>query len=514
MNKMLEGLKGAFSGKGFEGNTITALVIAVTVVLNVLIYTLTSLFGWYIYSPESADLSLSGSTDELFAEAIEDGEEVTVMFCLTEDALKSHDTGAYVLETARGFAERYPDFVKLKFVNYLTRRDEDGKLVDLAKYKTDMRGNEIAIYDSSVIFISGENYKVLTDVYTAAGFADFYTLNSKYEVEAYNGEEVMASMISWVLKDDSEHKTAYFTENHGETVDVAFSNMLSCAGYYVNVVNLRKQPVPEDAGLVVISNPRNDFERAALEGSGVRTEIERLEAYLAEGNGGLGGSLYVSLDPYTRRLPVLEGFLFEHGITVEGRDGEFGYSRDLVKDDTNGISLDGLSILASYAEGEKATLIAESAKGANSASVLLARTARLTLSNGAKALLYSSPTSVAMNSDEVVDSEGGYAVVAYSDTTYDGGGTGRIVVMPSVLTTTTDTLITKGYANKDFMYSVFEVLFDSLTSPRGANVVLYNTKMLENLPMGLSRTVFVCLMIIPAALAVVGYVTLKRRANR
>jgi len=105
-------------------------------------------------------------------------------------------------------------------------------------------------------------------------------------------------------------------------------------------------------------------------------------------------------------------------------------------------------------------------------------------------------------------------VVAYSDTTYDGGGTGRIVVMPSVLTTTTDTLITKGYANKDFMYSVFEVLFDSLTSPRGANVVLYNTKMLENLPMGMSRTVFVCLMIIPAALAVVGYVTLKRRANR
>jgi hypothetical protein len=46
--------------------------------------------------------------------------------------------------------------------------------------------------------------------------------------------------------------------------------------------------------LVVITNPRWDFERGAA-GSGTEVELDRLDAFLAE-----GGDLFVSLDPYVK----------------------------------------------------------------------------------------------------------------------------------------------------------------------------------------------------------------------
>jgi hypothetical protein len=85
---------------------------------------------------------------------------------------------------------------------------------------------------------SGKNYRVITDVYSTGGYADFYTLDKEGYATSYNGEEVMAAMINWVLSE--EHKTAYFTQYHGEIVDIAFSNLLACAGYYIDVVDLRK----------------------------------------------------------------------------------------------------------------------------------------------------------------------------------------------------------------------------------------------------------------------------------
>ena len=52
---------------------ITATVIALVIVLNVVLYYLSAINGWYIANAEELDLSLSGSTEELFAEAEENG---------------------------------------------------------------------------------------------------------------------------------------------------------------------------------------------------------------------------------------------------------------------------------------------------------------------------------------------------------------------------------------------------------------------------------------------------------
>ena len=76
MNNFKDKLKGLATARGTTSVALTAAVIAVVVAFNAVIYALTSLLGLYIYTPYSDDLSLSGATDELFAEAI--GKELQI----------------------------------------------------------------------------------------------------------------------------------------------------------------------------------------------------------------------------------------------------------------------------------------------------------------------------------------------------------------------------------------------------------------------------------------------------
>ena len=335
MKEFLKKLGRRVTGKKGIGDTMTVVIIIAVVMLNIFAYTVTNAFGLYFYSPDVDDLSISGNTDELFSNALLLGKKVTITFCYAEDKLEKHDTGSLVLTTAREFEKRYPELVSLRFVSLLTKMDENGVIVDFDKYTDE---GKTKLKQNSVIFESGEgeswSYRVITDTATSIGFVDFYTLDSSGNIISYNGEEVIAAMISWVLH--SEHPVAYFTQNHGETADVAFSNLLTCAGYYVEVINLRKSEIPENASMIIISNPTSDFE-LSVENANVRGEINKLEDYL-EG----GGNLYVALDPYTRELKNLEGLLKKWGITLSGTQDENGtLIRNIVRENSNAITTDG-----------------------------------------------------------------------------------------------------------------------------------------------------------------------------
>lgn len=490
----------------FSASTMTALVLSVVAVLNVLLYALVELFGLYLYSPETDDLTLSGATDSLFASAIEDEKKVTVYFCLSEDEVKNHDTGSFVYQTAKYFEERYPEFIQLDYVNIITRRNKKGEIVSLSKYQTDMQGNETPIFGSSVIFECGNNYRVVTDMVTAAGYSPFFTLSSEGEVTSYNGEEVMASMISWVTA--SEHKNAYFTQYHGETADVSFSNLLACAGYYVNVIDLRKEEIPEDADLLVISNPTSDFE-AAREGSGIRAEIDRVKTY-AEG----GGNIYVELDPYVKTLPVLEGFLSECGISFSATETDGGKKiKNMIKDPRNAITTDGFTLVTDYSDDELAKRISDKVSRYTDGSVMVREASALELSKNAKPLLITSSAAVIEAGGETVSSEGPFCVAAYAEIASERS-TAKIFVIPSIYLAVSDSLVTDGYSNKDFVYSLLDEFFGAENLPYGCKPVLYDTQMLENLTMGTARLYTALVMLVPAAVAAVGVVVILRRKTR
>ena len=506
MEKFLKRLKGVMSPRSVSGVAITALIIAVVVALNATVYALTNAFGLYLYSPQRDDLTISTHTDELFSDAVSRERKVRVIFCLDEDSLEMHPTGAYVLDTARQFERRYPSLISLEFVNVITRLDEDGNFFDFNKYVDD----KTALRDCSIIFESETSHRVLTDAYTQTGFADFFSLDSSNNVNAYIGEEVFASMVSWVLQ--TEHKKSYLTQNHGEQVEISFANMLSCAGYELDMINLKQaNKIPDDCDLLIISNPTSDFQRRG-ENSNIYTEIDRLNDYVKR-----GGDIYVSIDPYAKRLDALEDFLSEHGITVAGKENELGiYAREIVKDNVNGVSTDGFTLIAALNENDALTKkINDRIEKYGDATVITRDTARLNLSGNARAMLLSSSASVTEAQGKTVSTDGSFAIAAYTTVDNDADKKdAHIFVIPSAYFTITDAIINDSYSNRDFLYLMLNELMGSNTAPYGCNIISYDQSRLEGLTMKSANLYTALLIAIPCAIAISGFIVIRRRKNR
>ncbi len=507
MNKFLDKARTALRKEGRASGAVLALAAAALIAVNVLLFVLTEAFGLYLYKKPEDDLSLSGNTDVLFADAITRKEKIKISFCMPKEDIEEHSVGKTVHTTALNFLERYPELVEIEYINVLTRRNSKGELVDLGKYKTDMRGEETRIIKTSVIFESGDNYRVVTDAQSTTGFVDFFTIDSAGNTSSYNGEELMAAMMSWVLK--TEHRTVYFTQRHGEAADIAFSNLLVCAGYYIDTVDLRNEYVPSDAAMVFISNPKTDFERAA-EGSGIITEIERLKIYLAS-----GGNLFVTLDPYVKTLHVLESFLREYGIEFSSTVMPSGaVARNLVKDSSSAITVDGFTLVADYAEGELPKRVSDKVASYSDGSVILREASALKLSGAAKPLLVSSPSSVVQAGGATVDSSGSYTLAAYSEMAASDGKQSKVFVVPSIYLAVSDSLVSRGYSNKDFTYALFEEFFGSDTPPYGCHAVIADETTLQNLTMGTAKLYTALICAIPVLLAVFGAVIIIKRKNR
>ena len=495
-------------GRNFASGLLVAIVIAAVVFVNIICYTLSSYFELYFYVPDEIDFSISDTFKEKFDDASERlGKKVTVTFCMDESDIKNHSTGEYVYNTAKKFAEKYPDLISLRFINIYRMSDADGNDVseELEIYKKDGKGNPNSIKTHSVIFSTDSSYRVVTDGVSSVGFSDFYTLDSGLNATSYNGEEVFASMVSWVLTEN--HGTAYFTVGHGETASASLYNVLTAAGYYVDTVNLRDSKgggIPDDAELIIISNPINDFEKSG-EGSAVISEIDRLRHYREE-----GGSIFVTVDSYSTRLYALYEFLGEYGVSLlKSDDGQL----QTVQDMENGITTDGYTIVAEYADTEIGQGVKDKLENLGGR-VILRDVAPLSLTGDAKSLLETSSTSVCLSGGQVTDSSGSYPIAAYSELVGETGKTAKLFFIPSIYLTATDAMVTNGYANKDFLFSLFDIFYGKGDMPYGCNSIVYDSLLLENLTMGTARLYTAALLAIPTLIAVAGVVVLIRRKNR
>lgn len=510
MSKFTSKAKAFFGKESFSLGTLTAVVIAAVLAFNVIFYVLSLTLGLVIQPATKDEFLLSGVTDEMFETARAEKKKVKVSFCMTEEALEAHDVGSFVLRTAKEFEKRYPDLIELEYINVISKKNSKGEYVPLSNYERDMLGNEQSIARGSVIFECGNSYKVVTDYYSSAGFADFFTLDSSGSAIAYNGEEFFSAMVAWVLTD--KHEKAYFTKGHSEQLDIAFHQLLTAAGYYVDTIDVSKvDEIPEDAGLVIISNPRSDFERAA-EGSKLYAEIDKLELYLER-----GGKLYVSLDPYVKKLYALEELLSSCGISLSATEIDGVERRDIIKDSANALTNDGFTVVAEPStDSELAASIANKTSKYSDGGIVVREACALNLSGSAKPLLVSSSSAVCETAGVTTRRDGNFCIAAYSELVYGEGSTpAGVFVVPSIYTTISDALVTNGYVNKDFHYALFEELFGvSQKMPYGCHSVLYNTQTLENLTVGAARAYTAAVIAIPALIALAGTVIIVKRKNR
>ncbi len=499
--------KGILENEKASSGILTAVIIATVLAFNIVIFAIANMTTLSFTVQEKDKVVLTGNTDSLFEEAISQNKKVTIYFCFpSENDLIYHETGAFVHKTAKEYKARYGDFIEINYLNLITRKNEsNGEDISekIQKWQTDERGNKNYLARGSVIFECGNNYKVVTDTYSSAAFADFYTLDGSGNATSYNGEAFMASMIYWVTV--NEHPTAYFTVGHSEQLDRAFATLLTSAGYLIDTVDLKKEEVPSDAGLLIISNPISDFEEA-LEG---RTEKERLETYISG-----GGNIYVALDPYVKTLPVLEGLLSENGIEFSETEDNGTVIRNIVKDSSNAITTDGFTLVTDFADNDIAASIGGTVSKYSDGSVIVRETAALKLSKNAKPLLVTTPSSTLEASGERVDSEGSYPVAACVKIKGEREKVASLCVVSSVYISVSDALVTNGYSNTDFLYSLFDNFYGQDGMPYGCDVMKTDTQVLENMTMGTARLYTALIIAVPVAVAIVGTVVVIKRKNR
>lgn len=510
MKKIKEKFQKLFRAENVTGATITALLIGAVIVINVIAYALTVGYGLYYTPTEKLDLSISSASDEKFSSY--EGDGVDVIFCRSsvtfDEETGTKDQTYYFHTTAKEFEKKYPNLINIKYVNVLTKRMEpDNKIYErLTEYQKNDEG-EIAypLYESSVIFDNRaiDKHRVVTDTASAA----FYSSDSNSEsYQAYVGEEVFSSMISWVLAKDTQK--AYFTTYHGESSEIYFASMLACAGYEIDILDLRKENIPDDADLLIISNPTQDFEES-IEG-GPTSEMDRLRRYLSG-----GGSLYVSLDPYAKKLTNFEGLLKEYGISYSETTVGGQIYKNIVRDTGNSTTADNFTLLTEFSDSSHAESVEGVLDRFGSGRVRLRECAALNVDGKAEALLVTSSSSATYAGGERTDKSGNYCVGAVSPTK-DATGTkrGNIFVVSSIYLTANDSLMTKGCANRDFIYSVFDFVFEANNAPYGCTPIHFNSESLENFTMRTARIYTVLILAVPVIIGVVGFVVVKKRKNR
>ena len=512
MKKIKEKLKRLFRAENVTGAAITSLLIGAVIVINVIAYALTVGYGLYYTPTKELDMSISDASDDKFSSY--EGEGVDVIFCRSsasfDEEMGTKDQTYYFHTTAKEFEKRYPNLINIKYVNVLTKRMEpDNKIYErLAEYQKDESGEIVnPLYESSVIFdnLALDKHRVVTNTAAAAFYSSSSTSSDTYQ--AYVGEEVFSSMLSWVLSKDT--KKAYFTTYHGESSEIYFASMLACAGYEIDIIDLRKQNIPEDADLLVISNPTQDFEESVV--NGPTSEMDRLRKYLSE-----GGNLYVSLDPYAKKLKNFEAFLEnEYGISYIESTVEGQLYKNVVRDTANSTTADNFTLLAEFSDTVHAENISSVLDRFDSGRVRLRECAALELSGKAEPLLVTSSSSAIYAGGERTDKSGSYCVGAVSPTKDSSGTkTGNIFVVSSIYLTANDSLMTKGCANRDFIYSVFDFVFGANNAPYGCTPIHFNNESLENFTMRTARIYMAFILTVPVIIAVVGIVVLKKRKNR
>ena len=326
----------------FLGATITLVVIAVVLAINVLFSFVADRFMWQVDETVTKYTSRPGvsmyTATEEFLDVVRDyaipmvekmnderaarGEDpitINVKFCTERDKVYEADKLRMIQYTALALQKEFPDAVKVEYLNIEKNPSQ------VQKYKAT---SSTSIYAHQIIFEFGTEYRVCSYDY-------FFLKNDSTSNEhwAYNGEQKIASLLLALTR--AESPIAAFITNHGEAVEECESlrNLVHRAGFDVVTIDLSKDEIPADCRLLISYDPRTDFlglgNDAFVEGD--QSEIDKLDRFLDKAY-----SFMLFVDADTPQLPVLEEYLEEWGIVVSRAENAAGELDNLlIRDQVN-----------------------------------------------------------------------------------------------------------------------------------------------------------------------------------
>jgi len=350
---------------------LTALIIAVIIVINVIFSALSDSFLLYtdltpalqftlsdacLQLIEKGDTTQEGSSspiamiDKFRAENKKFNEEnglkegdaewrdehvmIKIILCDEPDAWKAEITQRYVQESAKELADKFPDYIRLEYID--TVRNPSA----VTKYKENSLSR---IYPTTVIVECGSEFRTRET-------RGFYTFDSATAEEpwAYNGEKAFTADILAVTR--AENPIACIEVDHGVSFDdYELLQTIVDAGYDIDEMSINKDEIPENCRLIVIMNPKMDF-TSGKDGISDIDEIGKLEDALER-----GVSLMVFMSPDNPVLPEFEEFLEEWGIKFDRYEEKIGDEvvathSYMIQDSSQALTTDGYTIIADYAK--------------------------------------------------------------------------------------------------------------------------------------------------------------------
>ena len=308
--------------KKFKHGTIsvvlTVFVVAVIVIVNVIFSALAYKKNWYIDLTKEKLYDLSDAGREMLNEV--DG-DIAIHFCAPFDKLESDYYMKMVFELVKQMADEY-DNISYDYIDII-------KNPSLAnKYKSSTTDR---ISTSNIIVESGTEFRN----FTLQALFTFDTEDSTVPW-AFNGEKKLITAMTQITQ--AETPIAYFTYTHGESLSYTMQEMFYDAGYELRTIDLVNEEIDEDARLIVISDPKYDFEGISEDTAGRKSEIEKIDDFL-DGF----GNVMIFRDPDTGELPELDEFLVEWGIE---------FDNSVLKDPMHSIDTTHYSLEGNYAIDE------------------------------------------------------------------------------------------------------------------------------------------------------------------
>lgn len=502
--KATKSKKRIFASKRFKYGssavTFTIAFIAVVVLINVMLTTLTTNFHWFIDMTTEGLYTISDSVHELIDPLNgRDDVNIKIVFCMPKDQLEETYYYKLVHQSALNFAREF-DFIDVEYIDVVAHPSSANP------YRTTAGST---IKTTNVIITNNSDFRV----FAMEGFYTFSEESS--EAYALNAEYKITTAI---IQMTEKNPIAYFTTNHGEvTTSSSLWELLSNAGYDVRTIDLTKDSIDyENAQLVIINGPRYDFAGNESEVD----EIKKIDAFLDN-----GGNMMVFMDPKAyslRPLENLDQLLYEWGIKFE---------KNIIKNVENSINVAGTSLSAVYAEDGAGASLSKSVRSLESTPKVIVPYAMpitstyrdgesSTVDQGSREIstvLYSPDKSYAYDfEDETSEvAQGQFSVMTItSETRYIDNEAHYNYVLACGTTEfiSEDLVSSNAYGNADIMYSAMKLMGKN-TVPNGIPFRIFDNNKLDVTAGQAYTWTIIFTAFIPVVVIIVGIAVFVRRRH-
>ena len=443
---------------------LTVLVITVTVLVNTVVGKLATRFDWYTRMLAQPNYEVTESCYNLLDNAFDRfsqqgiATKTEIIFCNTQEKLDEDEAMVFVYESALSLAERFPEHITVKFYDTVSDPTTVRKYALVTNEETGETEMGAIPSDSVIITDCADYHRVYAR-------EDFYVMKTgASSFWAYDGERRLAAGLLQAL--DPQRPVACLLNNHGETYyDFELLYLLDDAGYTVEMLDLYKQPIPENCNLLVSYNPAADLTADSVAST---SEIDLLEAFLAKS----GNNLLVFIGNNSPALPNFEAFLEGWGVDFDYHAIEGKSFRYMVNDESNSMTSDGYTIYGeqneqSLLEGMHKPIVFKNATAIDNASSFV-KNGDNTYANGnrtMRALYTGHESAVSWADGSPIESADDAILMSLTQQT-NADGISSVAVIAATDFASEDLMQSVVYGNTDLVFRTLE-LFGKNHTPRG-----------------------------------------------